>query len=87
MAQSDVVSNGNGDVECLGVVEPLLHAGPERMAAVLRLDQGQRNVWPVVEDVVCALGLALGVDLAPDDQAPSGEGGLLPDLRVQVPAC
>ena len=62
-----------GDVERLGVVEGLLHAVADAVVVVLGLDQRERDVGLVVEDVVGALGLAAGDQLAADDDAALGE--------------
>jgi hypothetical protein len=56
------------------------------MGRVFGLDQGNRNVRPVIEDVVGTLGFATGMQLAPDDDAALGEGDFLTNLRVQIPA-
>jgi hypothetical protein len=47
-----------GNVERGGVIERLLHAVADDVRIVLGLDQRQRNVRLVIEDVVGALGLA-----------------------------
>ena len=47
---------------------------------------GDRDVGLVVEDVVGALGLAAGDQLAADDDPALGEADLLADLRHLVPA-
>ena len=47
-----------GDVERRGVVEALLHPVADAVVVVLGLDQRDRDVRLVVEDVVGALGLA-----------------------------
>jgi hypothetical protein len=57
------------------------------MIVVLRLDDGDRNVRLVVEDVVRALCLAAGDELAADDDAALGETDLLANLRMDVPGC
>ena len=45
-----------------------------------------RDVGLVIEDVVGALGLAAGDELAADDDAALGEADLLADLQHPVPA-
>ena len=75
-----------GDVERVGVVQRLLHAVADAVVVVLGLDQRERDVRLVVEDVVGALGLAAGDQLAADDDAALGEADLLADLRHLIPA-
>lgn len=58
------------DVERDRVVERLLHAVADGVGVVLRLDQRQRDVRLDVEDIVGALGLAAGHELAADDDPP-----------------
>ena len=48
--------------------------------------RAMRDVRLVVEDVVGALGLAAGDQLAADDDAALGEADFLADLRHLVPA-
>jgi len=55
------------------------------MAVVLGLDQGQRQVALVEEDVVGPQLLAPDGDLAADDHAPGGEGELPPHLGRGIP--
>jgi hypothetical protein len=43
------------DVQHLGVGEGLLHAVADCAVVVLRLDDRKRDVWLVVEDVICPL--------------------------------
>ncbi len=52
---------------------------------VLRLDDRDREVGPVVEDVVGELRLAAADELAADDHAPLREVDVLPDLNLYVP--
>ena len=69
----------------VGVVERLLHAVADAVVVVLGLDQRERDVRLVVEDVVGALRLAAGDQLAADDDAALGEADLLADLQHLVP--
>ena len=55
------------------VLERLLHAVADGVVVVLGLDDGDRDVRLVVENVVGALGLAAGDQLAADDDAALGE--------------
>src|SRR5690606_10582138 len=48
-------------------------------------DQGERDVRLVIEDVVGALGLAAGDELATHDDPALGEADLLADLQHLVP--
>jgi hypothetical protein len=64
------------DVEPLGVVETLLHAGSNGVLVVLRLDDGDRTVRRVEEEVVSAALLAKGDHLSPDDHLAVGEAEL-----------
>ncbi len=74
-----------GDVERAGVVERLLHPVADAMGIVLGLDQGERDVRLVIEDVVGALGLAARDQLAAHDDPALGEADLLADLQHLVP--
>ena len=74
------------DVERLGVLERLLHAVADGVVVVLGLDDGERDVRLVVEDVVGALGLAARDQLAADDDPALGEADLLADLRHARPS-
>jgi hypothetical protein len=56
------------------------------MGSVLGLNDGDRNVRLVVEDVVGALDLTPGMQLAPDDDPAFGKGDFFPNLGVQIPA-
>ena len=76
---------GERHVENLGVFERLLHAGADRVVVVLGLDDGDRDVRLVVEDVVGLLGFAALDRLAADDDPALGEVGLLADLGHHVP--
>ena len=76
----------NGMSSVVGVVERLLHAVADAVVVVLGLDDGDRDVRLVVEDVVGALGLAARDQLAADDDPALGEADLLADLRHLVPA-
>ena len=58
----------------------------DAVVVVLGLDQGDRNVGLVVEDVVGSLGLAPGDELAADDDPALGEADLLADLQHLIPA-
>jgi hypothetical protein len=75
------------DVECGGVVEGLLHTGADGEGVVLGLDEGDRDVGLVVEDVVGSLGPAAGNELASDDDSPLGEADFLANLGQLIPAC
>ena len=74
-----------GDVQCLGVVERLLHSITDAVGIVLGLDDRDGNVRLVVEDVVGALGLSARDQLAAHDDAALGEAHLLADLQHLVP--
>ena len=74
------------DVERRGVVESLLHAVADAVVVVLGLDQRDRDVGLVVEDVVGTLGFASGDQLAANDDAALGEADLLADLHHFIPA-
>ena len=75
-----------GMFERRGIVEGLLHAVADAVVVVLGLDEGDGDVGLVVEDVVGALGLAAGDELAADDDPALGEADLLADLRHLIPA-
>ena len=73
-------------LEGFGVAKTLLHAVADAVAVVLGLDDGNGEIGGVVEDVVGALVLAPGVQLAADDDAAPGEADLLAHLRGEIPA-
>ena len=56
------------------------------MRVILCLDQGDRDVVLVVEDVIRALGFAARDEPAAHDDAALGEADLFADLRELVPA-
>ncbi len=76
---------GEGNIEDLGVVQRLLHAGADGVVVVLGLDDGERDVGLVEEDVVGLLGVAALHRLAANDDPALGEVDLLADLGHQVP--
>jgi hypothetical protein len=75
------------DVESGSVVEALLHAVADAVRVVLGLDERQRNVGLVVEDVVGALGLAATDQFASNYDAPLRETDLFANLRHHIPSC
>ncbi len=81
---SPLLEKTKGTSRVSGVVEGLLHAGADGVVVVLGLDQGDGDAL-VVEDVVGALGLAAGHQLAAHDDAALGEGDLAADLGGLVP--
>ena len=76
---------GKGDVENLRVFERLLHPGADGVVVVLPLDDGEREVRPVIEQVVGLLGFTAFHGLAAHDDAALGEIRLLADLGHQIP--
>jgi hypothetical protein len=74
-----------GDVEGRGVVEALLHPVAHAMGIVLGLDQRQRDVGLVIEDIISPLGLAPRDQLAAHDDAALSEAHLLANLQHLVP--
>ena len=74
-----------GNVERCGVIERLLHPVADAVGIVLGLDQRQRNVRLVIEDIVGPLGLAASDQLAAHDDPALGEADLLADLQHLVP--
>ena len=56
------------------------------MVVVLGFDEGDGDVGLVVENVVGALGLAAGDQLAADDDPAFGERDLLANLGQDIPA-
>lgn len=66
------------NVEDLGIDEGLLHARSDRVAVVLRLEEGDRQVGRVEEQVVNALALASGDELAAHDDVAVSEPELPP---------
>ncbi len=72
-------------IENLGIIERLLHASANRVVIVLRLDDRDRLIGLVVEDIVCLLRHP-SFDLLPtDNDLPLCEKEFLPDLRHHVP--
>ena len=76
---------GERDIEHLGVLERLLHAVADGVVVVLGLDDGEREVRLVEQDVVGLLRLPASDRLAANDDAALGEVGFLTDLRHHVP--
>ena len=74
------------DVKGHRIVEGLLHSGADAVVVVLRLDDGDRDIGLVIEDVVGALGFATRHKLPPDDDAPLGKVDLFANLHHPVPA-
>ena len=74
-----------GDIQGLGVMQPLLHPVADGVGVVLGLDQGDGYVGLVIEDVVGPLALATADQLAAHDDAALGEADLLANLRHLVP--
>ena len=69
----------------LGVVQPLLHAIADGVGIVLGLDQGDRDVGLVIQNVVGPLAPAPADELAAHDDTALGEADFLADLRHLVP--
>lgn len=69
------------NVEGFSIIQTLLHAGPQGMVVILGLNDGNRTVWFVVEDVVRALDFLF---VAHKD-GTGHEGFLLPDLFHLIP--
>ena len=63
-------------------IQGLLHPVADAVVVVFGLDEGDRDVGFVVEDVVGALGLAARDELAANDDAALGEADFLADLRI-----
>lgn len=74
-----------GDIEDCGVGQPLLHASPEGVVVVLCLDDGDREVGFVEEEIVGPFLLASGHHLSPHDDPTIGEG-VFPSPLVVLPA-
>jgi hypothetical protein len=74
-----------GDVQRFGVVDRLLHPIADAMRVVFRLDDRDRDVGLVVEDVIGALGFTARHKLAAYDDAALREAHLLADLQHLVP--
>ena len=75
-----------GNVQSLGIGQGLLHAVADGVLVVLGLDDGEWEVGLVVEDVVCAFLGAAGREASLDEHPAGGEGELLADLCLEVPA-
>ena len=74
-----------GDIQGLGVVQPLLHAVADGVSVVLGLDERDRNVWLVVENIVGALGLPARDQLAAHDDPALCKAHFLANLQQLVP--
>ncbi len=75
-----------GDVERLGVFEALLHSIANAVHVVFGLDESDRDIGFVVEDVVGAFALAPTDQLATNDDAALCEADFLADSGHLVPA-
>lgn len=58
----------------------------DSVVVILGLDNGDRNVWLVIENIIGTLGLAAGGQATTDDDPTFGEGDLFANLRQDVPA-
>ncbi len=74
------------DVERRRVVEGLLHAVADAVVIVLGLDDGDRDIGLVIQNVVGAFGLAARDELSAHDDAAFRESNLLANLHHAVPA-
>ena len=88
MKQEAIAVGGKhkGDVQGAGIAEGLLHSVADAVVVVLGLDDRDRDVGLVIEDVVGPLGLAARDELAANDDPAVGEGDLLADLQHRIPA-
>ena len=75
-----------GDVEGQGIVEPLLHPVADAVVVVLGLDDRNRNVGPVIEDIVGPFALAPADQLAAHDDPAFCEANLFTDLTELIPS-
>ena len=80
-----VAAENKRDVQGLAITQRLLDSRADRMVVVLGLDNGDRDVGLVVENVVGSLLLAARVNLATHIDSPVREANLLANLRVDVP--
>ena len=74
------------DIERGRVFQALLQPVAYPMRVVLSFDEGQRDIWLVIEDIVSALGLPAADQLAAHNDATLGEADFLTDLQHLVPA-
>ncbi len=74
-----------GNAKRPGVAQSLLRAVAGGEGIVLGLDQGDGDVWFVIQNVVGPLAFAPADQLAAHDDASLGEADLLADLRYPVP--
>ena len=77
------------NIEGMAVVQSLLHACTQRMVVVLGLNDSNRTVRLVVENIVGPFDLLLVADghVAANTNWAVREGFLLADLLHLVPAC
>src|SRR5437016_13423206 len=76
---------GKWEIEDLSVIERLLHPSANSVVVVLRLDNGKRDVWLVVQDVVDLLRHIALHRLAAHDNSTPCDVDLLPQLSHDVP--
>jgi hypothetical protein len=74
-----------GNIQRRGIVEALLHAVANAVIIVLRLDQRDRDIRPVVKYEVGLLRVAARHQLPAHDDPALGEIDLLPNLHNFVP--
>lgn len=74
-----------GNIKHFRAVQRLLHTVADAMIVVLRLDEGERDVGLVDEDIVGSSGNPTLYHFPANDDPAFGEVDLLPHLRHQVP--
>src|SRR5262245_45084719 len=78
-------SKDKGDAENFGVLKCLLHSVADAVVVVLGLDQRQRAVRLVQEDVIGAFPQSPCDEFAADNDSALREADLLANLRDDVP--
>lgn len=74
------------NVQHFGVFDGLLHPSTNAVIVILCLDDGKRDIWLVVQQIVCALSLSSGGDISADDDTTVREVVLHANLLLLVPA-
>ena len=80
-----IAAEDERDIERLSVAEGLLDAGVDRVIVVLCLDDGDRDIGLVVENVVSPLPCPTGMEFPSDLNPPIREADFFANLGIDVP--
>ena len=81
-----IAAEYEGDIQRISVAEGLLNSSTHRVLVVFRLDDRDRDVGLVVENIVGASLLSACVEFPSDINFAGGEAYFLTDLSVYIPA-